>query len=467
MFGNLTERLGTSLKKISGQAKLTEDNIQGTLREVRMALLEADVALPVVKDFIGRVRSKALGQDVARALNPGQAFLKIVQEELEHVMGDANEALALNTQPPAVILLAGLQGAGKTTTAAKLARFLIEREKKSVSLVSADVYRPAAIDQLSTLATEVGAGFIPSSTSDKPGAIVKNAIRDARKQFTDVLIVDTAGRLAVDTDMMTEIRALHKVADPVETLFVVDAMTGQDAANTAQAFNEALPLTGVILTKADGDARGGAALSVRHITGKPVKFMGMGEKTDALEPFYPDRIASRILDMGDVLSLIEEVERKVDRRKADRIAKKIKKGKGFDLEDFRDQIQQMDNLGGVGGMLDKMPGMGQMKEAAAAQLNTGMFKQMESIINSMTLLERRYPDRINGSRKRRIATGSGTQIQDINRLLKQHKQMQKMMKKVGKKGGMKNMMRGMEGMMPPGGGGGMPPGGGGMPPFRR
>lgn len=464
MFGNLTERLGSSLKKISGQAKLTEDNIKDTLREVRMALLEADVALPVVKDFISGVRSKALGQDVARSLNPGQAFLKIVQKELERVMGETSEGLNLNTQPPAVILLAGLQGAGKTTTAGKLARYLIEREKKSVAMVSADVYRPAAIGQLETLAGQVEATFIPSGEKDKPEAIVKKAIKEARKQFADVLIVDTAGRLAVDQDMMEEVSALHKVASPVETLFVVDAMTGQDAANTAQAFNEALPLTGVILTKADGDARGGAALSVRHVTGKPIKFMGMGEKLDALEPFYPDRVASRILDMGDVLSLIEEVERKVDRKKADRLAKKIKKGKGFDLEDFRDQIQQMNNMGGIAGLMDKMPGMGQMKEAASARMNDGMFNQMEAIINSMTVLERRYPDRINGSRKRRIAAGSGTQIQDVNRLLKQHKQMQKMMKKAGKKGGMKNMMRGMEGMMPPGGGG-FPPGGG-MPPFR-
>ncbi len=465
MFGNLTERLGSSLKKISGQAKLTEDNIKDTLREVRMALLEADVALPVVKDFISGVRSKALGQDVARSLNPGQAFLKIVQKELERVMGETGEGLNLNAQPPAVILLAGLQGAGKTTTAGKLARYLIEREKKSVAMVSADVYRPAAIGQLETLAGQVEATFIPSGEKDKPEAIVKKALKEARKQFADVLIVDTAGRLAVDQDMMDEVSALHKVASPVETLFVVDAMTGQDAANTAQAFNEALPLTGVILTKADGDARGGAALSVRHVTGKPIKFMGMGEKLDALEPFYPDRVASRILDMGDVLSLIEEVERKVDRKKADRLAKKIRKGKGFDLEDFRDQIQQMNNMGGIAGLMDKMPGMGQMKEAASQRMNDGMFNQMEAIINSMTILERRYPDRINGSRKRRIATGSGTQIQDVNRLLKQHKQMQKMMKKAGKKGGMKNMMRGMEGMMPPGGGGGLPPGGG-MPPFR-
>ncbi|MCH8552409.1 MAG: signal recognition particle protein [Natronospirillum sp.] len=469
MFSTLTDRLGTSLKKISGQAKLTEDNIKDTLREVRMALLEADVALPVVKDFIEGVREKALGTEVARALNPGQVFLKIVQQELERVMGEANEGLELNVQPPAVILMAGLQGAGKTTSVGKLARFLKERENRKVAVVSADVYRPAAIGQLETLAGQVGVEFIPSDPKSKPEKIVKEALAHAKKGFFDVLIIDTAGRLAVDQDMMDEIRSLHKVANPAETLFVVDAMTGQDAANTAKAFSETLPLTGVILTKADGDARGGAALSVRHITGKPIKFMGMGEKLEALEPFHPDRVASRILDMGDVLSLIEEVERKVDRQKTEKLAKKIKKGKSFDLEDFRDQLQQMNNMGGMAGLLDKMPGMGQMKEAAAAQANNKMFGQMEAIINSMTVLERRFPDRINGSRKRRIASGSGTQIQDVNRLLKQHKQMQKMMKKMGKKGGMQKMMRGMEGMM--GGGGGLPPGGmppgGGMPPFGR
>ncbi|MEX0584528.1 MAG: signal recognition particle receptor subunit alpha, partial [Natronospirillum sp.] len=341
MFGNLTERLSVPLKKISGQARLTEDNIKDTLREVRMALLEADVALPVVKDFIAGVRSQAMGSEVARSLNPGQAFLKIVQQELIHVMGEANEGLNLSVQPPAVILLAGLQGAGKTTSAGKLARYLMEREKKKVAVVSADIYRPAAIGQLETLAGQVGASFIASDLSQKPDAIVKAALAEAKKQFVDVLIVDTAGRLAVDEAMMAEIQTLHKIVNPVETLFVVDAMTGQDAANTAKAFSDALPLTGVILTKADGDARGGAALSVRHITGKPIKFMGMGEKLDALEPFYPDRVASRILDMGDMLSLIEEVERKVDRDKADKLAKKIKKGKSFDLEHFRDQLQQM------------------------------------------------------------------------------------------------------------------------------
>lgn len=474
MFKSLTERLSQTLKQISGQSKLTEDNIKATLREVRMALLEADVALPVVKAFVDRVRDRAVGQEVSQALNPGQQFLKIVHAELVNVMGEQGEPLQLNVQPPAVILMAGLQGAGKTTTVAKLAKFLIEREKKKVMVVSADVYRPAAIKQLETLASEVGALFHPSDTSQKPEAIAKGAIEAARKQFVDVVLVDTAGRLAIDEAMMAEIKALHKAVDPVETLFVVDAMTGQDAAKTAQAFNEALPLTGVVLSKADGDARGGAALSVRHITGKPIKFLGMGEKVDALETFYPDRIANRILDMGDMLSLIEEVERKVDKSQAEKLAKKLKKGKGFDLEDFREQLKQMDNMGGLMGMVDKLPGMGQMGQAVnQMQGAEKQFKQMGAIIDSMTPLERRFPDKINGSRKRRIAGGSGTQIQDINRLLKQHKQMSKMMKKAGKKGGMSKMMRGMGGMMGGGGGpgaGGMPgpggfPGGGGRGPF--
>lgn len=466
MFKSLTERFSQTLKQISGQAKLTEDNIKATLREVRMALLEADVALPVVKAFIDGVRERAVGQEVSQALNPGQQFLKIVHAELVQVMGEQAAPLNLNVQPPAIILMAGLQGAGKTTTVAKLAKHLSEREKKKVMVVSADIYRPAAIKQLETLAGEVGATFHPSDTSQKPEAIAKGAIEAARKQYIDVVIVDTAGRLAIDEAMMAEIKSLHAAINPVETLFVVDAMTGQDAANTAKAFNEALALTGVILSKADGDARGGAALSVRHITGKPIKFLGIGEKTDALETFHPDRIASRILDMGDVLSLIEEVERKVDKSKAEKLAQKLKKGKGFDLEDFREQLRQMDNMGGLGGMMDKLPGMGQMS-AAVNQMQGAerQFRQMGAIIDSMTPLERHFPDKINGSRKRRIAMGSGTQIQDVNRLLKQHKQMSKMMKKVGKKGGMSKMMRGMGGMM--GGGGGLPPGfpGGGKGPF--
>jgi signal recognition particle subunit SRP54 len=467
MFESLTDRLSSALKGITGQAKLTDENIKGTMREVRMALLEADVALPVVKAFTEQVKERAIGTEVMKSLNPGQVFLKIVHEELQSVMGEANEKLNLATQPPAVVLMAGLQGAGKTTTVGKLAKFLIEREKKKVMVVSADVYRPAAIKQLETLADSVGARFHPSTADQKPLAIAEGAIDAARRGGYDVLLVDTAGRLTVDQDMMDEIKALHAGINPVETLFVVDAMTGQDAANTAKAFNEALPLTGVVLTKADGDARGGAALSVRHITGKPIKFMGMGEKTEALEPFHPDRVASRILDLGDVLTLIEEAERKIDKSKADKLAKKLKTGKGFDLEDFLDQIQQMKNMGGLTGMLDKLPGMGNLgamaKQTDAAEKQ---FKQMESIIFSMTVEERRFPDKINGSRKKRIARGSGTEIQDINRLLKQHKQMQKMMKKVTGKGGMKKMMRAMGGMGGMGGpGGGMPPGG--MPPMLR
>jgi len=471
MFESLQDRLNGALRAISGKAKITEDNIKGTLREVRMALLEADVALPVVKEFTNQVKERAIGSEVLKSLSPGQAFLKIVHEELQAVMGEANEGLNLATQPPAIILMAGLQGAGKTTTVAKLGKFLTEREKKKVMVVSADVYRPAAIKQLETLAKEVGVQFFPSDVSQKPIDIAKGAISEAKKQFADVLIVDTAGRLAVDEEMMGEIKDLHAAIKPVETLFVVDAMTGQDAANTAKAFNEALPLTGVVLTKADGDARGGAALSVRQITGKPLKFLGMGEKTDALEPFHPDRVASRILDMGDVLTLIEEAERKIDKEKADKLAKKIQKGKGFDLEDFRDQLLQMKNMGGLMGMMDKLPGMGKLGAAAdqmgAAEKQLG---QTEAIINSMTPDERHFPDKINGSRKKRIAAGSGTTIQDINRVLKQHKQMQKVMKKMTGKGGMRKMMNAMKGMPGMGGGpGGMPPMGGmggGMPPFK-
>jgi len=463
MFENLTERLSDSLRNISGKGRLTEENIKDTLREVRMALLEADVALPVVKDFVSQIKEKALGQDVMKSLDPGQAFVKVVNDELIHIMGDANDELNLTAQPPAVILMAGLQGAGKTTTVAKLAKWLSERQKKSVLVASADVYRPAAIKQLETLAEEVGASFFPSSTDQDPVDIAKAAVEEAKKQFKDVVIIDTAGRLAIDDEMMAEIQRVHSAINPVETLFVVDAMTGQDAANTAKAFNGALPLTGVVLTKADGDARGGAALSVRSITGKPIKFIGVGEKTDALEPFHPERIASRILGMGDVLTLVEEAERKLDKKKADKLAKKLSRGKGFDLNDLLDQFHQMQNMGGMAGLLDKLPGMGGMVEAAQSQVNDGALKQMEAIIQSMTPKERAFPDVINGSRKKRIATGSGTKIQDVNRLLKQHKQMQKMMKKLTKKGGMKGMMRGMQGMM---GGGGMPGGPGGMPPFK-
>ncbi|MFT4808437.1 MAG: signal recognition particle subunit SRP54 [Paraglaciecola sp.] len=461
MFENLSERLGKTLKNLSGKGRLTEDNIKDTLREVRMALLEADVALPVVRDFIGQVKERAVGTEVSKSLNPGQVFIKIVQSELESVMGQVNESLNLAAQPPAVVLMAGLQGAGKTTSVGKLAALLKQREKKKVLVVSVDVYRPAAIKQLETLAKEVDVEFFPSSEDQKPIDIANAAIDFARKHFFDVLLVDTAGRLHVDGEMMGEIQALHKAINPIETLFVVDAMTGQDAANTAKAFNEALPLTGVILTKADGDARGGAALSVRHITGKPIKFIGMGEKLDALEAFHPERIASRILGMGDVLTLIEEVERKVDKDKAQKLAKKVQKGKGFDLQDFKEQLEQMRNMGGMMSMMDKMPGMGNMTAQIKEKANDKSFVQMESIINSMTPGERTRPDVIKGGRKRRIAAGSGTQIQDVNRLLKQFTQMQKMMKKMSG-GGMKKMMHNMKGMMPPGGPGGM----GGMPPPR-
>ncbi len=457
MFENLTERLSKTLRHITGQARLTEENIGEAMREVRMALLEADVALPVVKSFVDAVKLRAVGQEVGKSLSPGQMFVKIVRDELEQLMGGVNEQLDLSVQPPAVVLMAGLQGAGKTTSAAKLARYLKEREKKSVLLVSTDIYRPAAIKQLETLAAEVGVGFFPSTTEQNPVDIARAAIAHARIKFADVVIVDTAGRLHVDTGMMDEIKALHAAVSPVETLFVVDAMTGQDAANTAKAFSEALPLTGVVLTKVDADTRGGAALSVRQITGKPIKFLGVGEKTTALDPFHPDRIASRILGMGDILSLIEEAEQKIDKAKAEKLAKKIKKGKGFDLEDLRDQLQQMKNMGGITSMLDKLPGMaGMSQQIAQAQVDTRQFTRMEAIISSMTPAERADPEILNGSRKRRICQGSGTDIQDLARLLKQHKQMQKMMKKMTSKGGMTNMMRGMGGMM----------GRGGMPPFR-
>lgn len=468
MFNNLSERLSGALKSIGGKNKITEANISDSLREVRMALLEADVALPVVMAFIDQVKARALGTEVATSLSAGQTFIKIVNEELTKLMGEANESLNLATQPPAVILMAGLQGAGKTTSTAKLAKHLIEKEKKKVLLVSADVYRPAAIDQLETLAGQVGAEFFPSQVKQKPVKIAQAAIKHARKTAADVVIVDTAGRLAIDAEMMAEIKAVHKAANPVETLFVVDSMTGQDAANTAKAFHDALPLTGVILTKADGDARGGAALSIRFITGKPIKFIGTGEKAEALEPFYPDRLASRILGMGDVLSLIEEVEQKVDQQKAEKLARKISKGKGFTLVDMKEQLEQVAGMGDLAGMLGKLPGMGQMAgQINNANMNKDMRRQI-AIINSMTPKERRNPLIISGSRKRRIANGSGLQIADVNRLLKQHKQMEKMMKKMGK-GGMAKMMRGMGGGgMPPGGmpPGGLPPGmGGGMPPM--
>lgn len=453
MFESLTERLGSAFSSITGKAKLTEENIQEALREVRVALLEADVALVVVKEFIESVKVRALGTEVAASLSPGQVFIKIVNDELVRVMGAGEGELNLSVQPPAVILMAGLQGAGKTTSTAKLGLWLKNKSQKSVMVASTDVYRPAAIEQLRTLAEQAEVKFFESNIDQNPIDIARGALAEAKKQFADVLIIDTAGRLGIDEEMMQEIRDLHQALTPTETLFVVDALTGQDAANTARAFGDVLPLTGVILSKADGDSRGGAALSVKSITGKPIKFMGMGETIDALDAFYPDRIASRILGMGDVMSLIEDAEQKIDKKKAEKLARKIKKGKKFDLEDFRDQIQQMNNMGGIASMLDKMPGMGKVSQAAQEKVNDKSFVQMEAIINSMTPGERHYPDSINGSRKKRIAGGSGTQIQDINRLLKQHKQMQKMMKKLGKKGGMTNMMRGMGGMLQQPGGG--------------
>ena len=453
MFESLSDRLSGTIKKLRGQARLTEDNIKDAMREVRMALLEADVALPVVRTFIERAKERAVGKEVLNSLSPGQVLVKIVQDELVEIMGQANESLDLKAQPPAVVLMAGLQGAGKTTTAGKLALLLQDREKKKVAMVSCDVYRPAAIKQLETLAEQVKATFIPSEIGQSPVDIATNALDFAKKNHIDVLLVDTAGRLHIDEEMMGEIQAIHAAVNPVETLFVVDAMTGQDAANTAKAFGEALPLTGVVLTKADGDARGGAALSVRQITGKPIKFIGMGEKIDALEPFHPDRMASRILGMGDVLTLVEEAQRNVDHKEAQKLAKKLNKGRGFDLEDLRNQMLQMQNMGGMGGLMDKMPGMGKMSAAVQDGAGDKEVNRMVAIINSMTVQERRFPAVIKGSRKKRIAAGSGLQIQDVNRLLKQHKQMSKMMKKF-KGGGLKKMMRGMQGKMPPGMGGG-------------
>ncbi|ALP52616.1 hypothetical protein Tel_05340 [Candidatus Tenderia electrophaga] len=452
MFENLTERLARTMRDMRGRGRLTEDNIKDALREVRMALLEADVSLPVVREFIDQVKEKAVGQEVMKSLTPGQAFIKAVNDQLIEIMGAANEELHLNTAPPAVVMMAGLQGSGKTTTVAKLSRWLKERKKKSVLVVSCDIYRPAAIHQLETLAGEVGAEFFPSRTDQDPVDIATAALDHARKQFIDVVIVDTAGRLHIDDQMMGEIERLHGALEPVETLFVVDSMTGQDAANTAKAFNDALPLTGVVLTKTDGDARGGAALSIRQITGKPIKFLGVGEKNDALEAFHPERVASRILGMGDVLSLVEQAERSIDQEEAAKLSKKLQKGKGFDLEDFRSQLQQMQKMGGVAALMDKLPGMGDLPQGAKNQVNDKEFRRMEAIINSMTARERQRPEIIKGSRKRRIAAGSGTEVQEVNRLLKQFTQMQKMMKKF-KKGGMAKMMRTMKGRMP----GGMTP----------
>ena len=451
MFDTLSERLKTSVRSLSGKGRLTEDNIRDTLRQVRLALLEADVALPVVKTFVADVTARALGESVMTSLTPGQAFVKIIHDELVAVLGGDSRPLDFRAQPPVVILLAGLQGAGKTTTAAKLAKWLMERERKKVALVSVDVHRPAAILQLERLAGEVGAHYVPSEASEAPVDIVAAALQRARREFADVLIVDTAGRLHVDATMMDELVAVHAAAGPHETLFVIDAMAGQDAVNAARSFGEALPLTGTIVTKADGDARGGVALSVRTVTGTPIRFLGVGEKLDGLEIFHPDRMASRILGMGDVVSLVEEAEQKVDRAKAEKLAGKLRKGRGFDLSDLRDQLDQMLNMGGIGALMDKLPLPGNINPAALkGQADEAQIRRQIAIINSMTPAERRYPKTLNGSRKRRIAAGSGQQVQDVNRLLKQHIQMEKMMKKMAR-GGMKKMLRGL-------GPGGLPPG---------
>lgn len=464
MFDNLSQRLRKTVTNLTGRGRLTEENIQEALREVRVSLIEADVALPVAKDFVEKIKEKALGEEVIQSLTPGQSLIKIVNEELTHMMGDSQAEINFKAKPPVVILMAGLQGSGKTTTTAKLGRYIQNHYKKSVLVTSADIYRPAAIKQLETLATDLSLNFEPSEATEKPLKIAKRAIDRAKKEQIDVVIIDTAGRLHIDDAMMDEIKELHKATNPTETLFVVDSMTGQDAANTAKAFNDALEITGVVLTKTDGDARGGAALSVRFITGKPIKFIGTGEKTDAFEAFHPDRIASRILGMGDMLSLIEEAEQKIDRQKAEKAAKKFKKGKTFDLQDFLEQLEQMDKMGSMTSMLSKLPGVPNINpEMLKQQMPDEKLKRMKAIVHSMTPKERRFPDIINGSRKKRIATGSGSEVQDINRLLKQFMQMQKMMKKLSKKGGMQKMMRQMQGMM--GSGGGMPPmgGGGGFP----
>jgi signal recognition particle subunit SRP54 len=451
MFENLSGRLSDAARNLTGKGRLTEANIKDTLRQVRLALLEADVALPVVKTFIERIRERALGEEVGKSLTPGQELVKVIHAELVRILGSDSAPLEYRAQPPVVILLAGLQGAGKTTTAAKLAKRLIDTDKKKVMLVSVDIHRPAAILQLQTLAGEVGALHVDSDASEKPERIIERARDEAMRSHVDVLIIDTAGRLHVDDEMMQEVAAVHEKAQPHETFFVVDSMAGQDAVNAATAFDQTLSLTGIILTKTDGDAKGGVALSVREVTGKPIRFMGVGEKVDALEAFHPDRMASRILGMGDVLTLVEEIEQNVSKEKSEKLAKKLKKGKGFDLSDLRDQLEQMMNMGGLASMLEKLPMPGNVNAAALQEAgNEKKVGRQVAIINSMTPSERRFPKTINGSRKKRIANGAGQQIQDVNRLLKQHLQMEKMMKKMSK-GGMKKMMRGMPG-------GGMPPG---------
>ncbi|MCG8993586.1 signal recognition particle protein [Laribacter hongkongensis] len=448
MFDTLSNRLSGVIKTLKGHARLTEDNIKDAMREVRMALLEADVALPVVKAFVNQVRERAMGQEVMGSLTPGQAVVGVVHEELVKLMGEQNDSLNLAAVPPAIVLMAGLQGAGKTTTTGKLAKLLKEKSKKKVLLVSTDVYRPAAIEQLKLLAGQVEVEWFPSSVGQLPVDIARAAVDYAKRHYFDVLIVDTAGRLAIDEAMMNEIKAVHAAINPVETLFVVDAMQGQDAVNTAQAFNEALPLTGVVLTKLDGDARGGAALSVRNVTGKPIKFIGVGEKLTGLEPFHPDRMASRILGMGDVLSLIEDVQKGIDEQEAAAMAKKLKSGKGFDLEDFKSQIQQMRKMGGMASLMEKMPGqIGQMAKGVDGAVADKAVTRLEGIINSMTPAERRKPELLKASRKRRIAAGAGVTVQEVNRLLKQFEDMQKMMKQFSK-GGMSKLMRGMKGMLP-------------------
>jgi signal recognition particle subunit SRP54 len=447
MFDNLTERLSRVVKQLRGEARLTDANITDALREVRLALLEADVALPVVKDFVAAVKAKAVGEEVVGSLTPGQALIGVVHRELAGLMGGAAVPLDFATQPPAVILLAGLQGAGKTTTAAKLAR-LLRSQKKKVLMVSADVYRPAAIDQLRTLAAQVEVDFFASTPDQQPVAIANAALDWARRHYHDVLIVDTAGRLSIDEAMMREIANVHAAVTPIETLFVVDAMQGQDAINTARAFRDALPLTGVILTKLDGDARGGAALSVRHVTGVPIKFVGVAEKIDGLEVFHPERMASRILGMGDVLSLIEEAHKTVDIEEAQKLARKVKSGKGFDLEDFKAQIGQMRKMGGLSGLMDKLPAeLARAAQAQGAGVSEKRIGRIEGIINSMTPTERTKPELLKASRKRRIAAGAGVSVQEVNQLLNQFEQTQKMMKMVAK-GGMQKMLRGMKGMLP-------------------
>jgi signal recognition particle subunit SRP54 len=450
MLDNLSQRLARVVKTIKGEARLTEANTQEMLREIRIALLEADVALPVVRDFVAKVREKALGQDVLQSLTPGQALVGIVNRELAELMGGKAAELSFATQPPAIILMAGLQGAGKTTTVGKLAKWLRENLKKKVLTVSCDVYRPAAIEQLRTVTEQAGADFFPSTPQQKPADIARDALQWAKTHYHDVLLVDTAGRLAIDEQMMAEIAQLHAQLKPIETLFVVDAMQGQDAVNTARAFNETLPLTGVVLTKLDGDSRGGAALSVKAITGKPIKFVGVGEKLTGLESFHPERMANRLLGMGDIVSLVEEAQKAVDEKSAKALADKLKSGSRFDLNDFLQQLGQMKRMGGLSSLVDKLPAQFQ---AAAGQADMGKaekeLKRMQGIIHSMTRAERAKPDQIKASRKRRIATGAGVQVQDVNRLLAQFDQMQSMMKKM-QKGGLAKMMRGMKGMMPGG-----------------